>query len=133
MSYKNRVLLGITAPAMLSVYPWQRIIVFTNYYPKRLYFRVRVQMYKLSLGLRGKRNFVSSALPRGGGTGTNGQSLTEGIVVDMSRYMNRILEINPEQGWVKVEAGVIKDQLNQYLKPYGYFFRRSYLPATEQH
>ncbi len=45
----------------------------------------------------------------------------------MSRYMNRILEINPEQGWVKVEAGVIKDQLNQYLKPYGYFFRRSYL------
>lgn len=40
----------------------------------------------------------------------------------MSRYMNRILEINPEQGWVKVEAGVIKDQLNQYLKPYGYFF-----------
>lgn len=36
--------------------------------------------------------------------------------------MNRILEINPEQGWVKVEAGVIKDQLNQFLKPYGYFF-----------
>ncbi|EKT57382.1 oxidase [Providencia sneebia DSM 19967] len=60
--------------------------------------------------------------PRGGGTGTNGQSLTEGIVVDMSRYMNRILDINPEQGWVKVEAGVIKDQLNQFLKPYGYFF-----------
>lgn len=63
-----------------------------------------------------------SFTPRGGGTGTNGQSLTEGIVVDMSRYMNRILEINPEQGWVKVEAGVIKDQLNQFLKPYGYFF-----------
>ncbi|MBD2798040.1 FAD-binding oxidoreductase [Xenorhabdus sp. 18] len=60
--------------------------------------------------------------PRGGGTGTNGQSLNNGIVVDMSRHMNRILEINPEQGWVKVEAGVIKDQLNQYLKPYGYFF-----------
>ena len=63
-----------------------------------------------------------SFTPRGGGTGTNGQSLTEGIVVDMSRYMNRILEINPEQGWVKVEAGVIKDQLNQFLEPYGYFF-----------
>ena len=60
--------------------------------------------------------------PRGGGTGTNGQALNRGIVVDMSRYMNRILEINPEQGWVRVEAGVIKDQLNQYLKPYGYFF-----------
>ncbi len=60
--------------------------------------------------------------PRGGGTGTNGQALNQGIVVDMSRYMNRILEINPEKGWVRVEAGVIKDQLNQYLKPYGYFF-----------
>ncbi|GDX06541.1 FAD-binding and (Fe-S)-binding domain-containing protein [Buttiauxella sp. A111] len=60
--------------------------------------------------------------PRGGGTGTNGQSLNKGIVVDMSRYMNRIIEINPEQGWVRVEAGVIKDQLNQFLKPYGYFF-----------
>ncbi|NCI10760.1 FAD-binding oxidoreductase [Cronobacter sakazakii] len=60
--------------------------------------------------------------PRGGGTGTNGQSLNQGIVVDMSRYMNRIIEINPEQGWVRVEAGVIKDQLNEYLKPFGYFF-----------
>ncbi|MGG2142550.1 D-2-hydroxyglutarate dehydrogenase YdiJ [Symbiopectobacterium sp. RP] len=60
--------------------------------------------------------------PRGGGTGTNGQALNQGIVVDMSRYMSRILEINPEEGWVRVEAGVIKDQLNQYLKPYGYFF-----------
>lgn len=60
--------------------------------------------------------------PRGGGTGTNGQALNGGIVVDMSRYMNRIIEINPEQGWVRVEAGVIKDQLNQFLKPYGYFF-----------
>ena len=60
--------------------------------------------------------------PRGGGTGTNGQSLNQGIVVDMSRHMNRILEINPDEGWVRVEAGVVKDQLNAYLKPYGYFF-----------
>jgi FAD/FMN-containing dehydrogenases len=60
--------------------------------------------------------------PRGGGTGTNGQALNQGIIVDMSRYMNRIIEINPEEGWVRVEAGVIKDQLNQFLKPYGYFF-----------
>src|SRR5476651_1066049 len=60
--------------------------------------------------------------PRGGGTGTNGQSLNRGIVVDMSRHMNRILDVNVEQGWVKVEAGVIKDQLNEYLRPLGYFF-----------
>ncbi len=60
--------------------------------------------------------------PRGGGTGTNGQALNGGIIVDMSRYMNRIIEINPDEGWVRVETGVIKDQLNQFLKPYGYFF-----------
>ncbi|HGJ5867721.1 FAD-binding and (Fe-S)-binding domain-containing protein [Arsenophonus nasoniae] len=60
--------------------------------------------------------------PRGGGTGTNGQALTEGIVVDLSRYMQKILQIDVAQKWVRVEAGVIKDQLNQFLAPYGYFF-----------
>jgi FAD/FMN-containing dehydrogenase/Fe-S oxidoreductase len=60
--------------------------------------------------------------PRGGGTGTNGQSLTEHVVVDLSRHMRHILEINLEQRWVRVEAGVIKDQLNAFLKPYGFFF-----------
>ncbi|MCW8108179.1 FAD-binding oxidoreductase [Alteromonas ponticola] len=59
---------------------------------------------------------------RGGGTGTNGQSLTDGIVVDISRHMNKVLQINPEEGWVKVQAGVIKDALNDALRPYGYFF-----------
>jgi FAD/FMN-containing dehydrogenase/Fe-S oxidoreductase len=60
--------------------------------------------------------------PRGGGTGTNGQSLTDGIVVDLSRHMNNILEINAEQRWVRVQAGVVKDQLNAALKPHGLFF-----------
>ncbi|ERK10308.1 Fe-S protein [Pantoea sp. AS-PWVM4] len=73
--------------------------------------------------LAGEERFASLVFtPRGGGTGTNGQSLNQGIVVDMSRYMNRILEINTEQRWVRVEAGVVKDQLNAWLKPYGFFF-----------
>ena len=59
---------------------------------------------------------------RGGGTGTNGQSLTPGVVVDLSKYMNKVLEINVEEKWVRVEAGVIKDQLNDYLRPHGFFF-----------
>lgn len=63
-----------------------------------------------------------SFFPRGGGTGTNGQSLGGGIIVDLSRHMNQILEINLEQGWVRAQAGVVKDQLNAYLKPHGYFF-----------
>lgn len=60
--------------------------------------------------------------PRGGGTGTNGQSLTDGLVVDTSKYMNRILEINLEERWARVECGVVKDQLNAAIKPHGLFF-----------
>ncbi|MGX2968318.1 D-2-hydroxyglutarate dehydrogenase YdiJ [Ursidibacter sp. B-7004-1] len=60
--------------------------------------------------------------PRGGGTGTNGQSLNNNIIVDLSRHMKQILELNVEERWVRVQAGVVKDQLNQYLKPYGLFF-----------
>jgi len=63
-----------------------------------------------------------SLTARGGGTGTNGQSLTEGVVLDLSRHLNQILEINPQQRWVRVQAGVVKDQLNAALKPYGLFF-----------
>lgn len=60
--------------------------------------------------------------PRGGGTGTNGQSLTDGVIVDLSRHMNKVLEINVEQRWVRVQSGVVKDQLNAALKPHGLFF-----------
>lgn len=60
--------------------------------------------------------------PRGGGTGTNGQSLTEHVIIDMSRHMREIIEINPEERWVRVQSGVIKDQLNDFLRPYGFFF-----------
>lgn len=60
--------------------------------------------------------------PRGGGTGTNGQSLTKGLVVDLSRYMNQMLEINEKEGWVRVQTGIVKDKLNDLVRPYGYFF-----------
>lgn len=60
--------------------------------------------------------------PRGGGTGTNGQSLGDGMMVDVSRHMNKILEINVLEGWARVEAGVVKDQLNAAAAPHGLFF-----------
>ncbi|GAB3475211.1 D-2-hydroxyglutarate dehydrogenase YdiJ [Marinomonas epiphytica] len=60
--------------------------------------------------------------PRGGGTGTNGQSLTDGLVVDLSRHMNKVLEINAQEGWARVQTGVVKDQLNKAIKPHGLFF-----------
>ncbi|MGK4720486.1 FAD-binding oxidoreductase, partial [Salmonella enterica] len=48
----------------------------------------------------------------------------KGNIVDMSSYMNRIIQINPEEGCVRVEAGVIKDKINKALKQYGYFFEQ---------
>lgn len=60
--------------------------------------------------------------PRGGGTGTNGQSLTEGVIVDLSRHLTEILEINVEERWARVQGGVVKDQLNTALRPHGLFF-----------
>jgi FAD/FMN-containing dehydrogenase/Fe-S oxidoreductase len=59
---------------------------------------------------------------RGGGTGTNGQFLTSGIVVDTAKYMNRILEINSEERWARVQCGVVKDQLNAAVAEAGLFF-----------
>ena len=60
--------------------------------------------------------------PRGGGTGTNGQSLSDGLIVDLSKHMNQIIEINVQQRWVRLQTGVVKDQLNAALKPHGLFF-----------
>ena len=42
--------------------------------------------------------------------------------MDLSRHMNQILEINAKEQWVKVQAGVVKDVLNDALRPFGYFF-----------
>lgn len=64
----------------------------------------------------------TSLIPRAAGTSLAGQCVGNGIVVDVSKYMNRILEINAEEGWVRVEPGVIRDELNHVLKEYGFFF-----------
>ena len=57
----------------------------------------------------------TSVIPRGAGTSLAGQVVGPGIVVDMSKYMNRILEFNPEEGWIWVEPGVVLAELNLFL------------------
>lgn len=59
---------------------------------------------------------------RGGGTGTNGQSLTDGIVIDFSRHMTRVLEFNPTDNSITVEPGVILSDLNRMLASHGLFY-----------
>lgn len=64
------------------------------------------------------RSEGTSVIPRGAGTSLAGQVVGPGIVIDISKYLNRILEFNAAERWVKVEPGVILSELNLYLAPY---------------
>ncbi len=60
--------------------------------------------------------------PRAGGTSLAGQATGAGLIVDVSRYLREIVEINTEEGYAIVQPGVIRDQLNDALRPLGYWF-----------
>jgi FAD/FMN-containing dehydrogenase/Fe-S oxidoreductase len=64
----------------------------------------------------------TSLIPRAAGTSLAGQVVGGGIVADVSQHFNKILEINTDEGWVMVQPGVVRDDLNYQLKPYGFFF-----------
>jgi FAD/FMN-containing dehydrogenase/Fe-S oxidoreductase len=64
----------------------------------------------------------TSLIPRTAGTSLAGQVVGSGIVVDVSKHFTKILEINTEEKWVRVQPGVIRDELNLFLKNYGLFF-----------
>ncbi|MFQ6015175.1 MAG: anaerobic glycerol-3-phosphate dehydrogenase subunit C [Anaerolineae bacterium] len=61
-------------------------------------------------------------LPRGGGSSLAGQTVGEAIIIDLSRYMNRVLAVNQEEHWVRVQPGIPLDNLNACLKPYGLMY-----------
>ncbi|HPM09502.1 MAG TPA: FAD-linked oxidase C-terminal domain-containing protein [Paludibacter sp.] len=61
-------------------------------------------------------------IPRTAGTSLAGQVVGKGIVVDVSRYMTEVLELNVEEKWVRVQPGVILDELNKFLAVHGLFF-----------
>ncbi|MGQ1911294.1 FAD-binding and (Fe-S)-binding domain-containing protein [Marinifilum sp. RC60d5] len=63
-----------------------------------------------------------SLIPRAAGTSLAGQVVGNGIVVDISKYFTKIIELNTKEKWVKVQPGVILDELNQYLQKYNLFF-----------
>jgi FAD/FMN-containing dehydrogenase/Fe-S oxidoreductase len=64
----------------------------------------------------------TSLIPRTAGTSLAGQVVGAGIVVDLSKHFNRIIEVNAAEGWAIVEPGIVRDDLNQHLKQFGYFF-----------
>lgn len=64
----------------------------------------------------------TSLIPRAAGTSLAGQCVGEGIVVDISRHFTQILAFNKEERWIRVQPGVVRDELNAFLKPHGLFF-----------
>ncbi len=61
-------------------------------------------------------------LPRGGATSLSGQTVGEAVHIDFAKYMNGILETNLEEEWVRIQAGVVQDQLGRHLRAHGYQF-----------
>ena len=61
-------------------------------------------------------------IPRGAGTSLCGQVVGKGLILDISKYMNSILNLDVENKQVTVQPGVVLDELNKYLEKYGLFF-----------
>jgi FAD/FMN-containing dehydrogenase/Fe-S oxidoreductase len=68
------------------------------------------------------RQHRTTLIPRAAGTSLAGQVVGSGIVVDAAQYLNEVLEINAAERWVRVQPGVIRDDLNKALRPYGLLF-----------
>lgn len=75
--------------------------------------------------------YGAPVVSRGGGTGLCGQTCNLAVVIDHSKYLNRVLEINPGQGWARVEPGVILDQLRDQAEQHHLTFGPD--PATHNH
>ncbi|HYE89071.1 MAG TPA: FAD-binding oxidoreductase, partial [Vicinamibacterales bacterium] len=60
--------------------------------------------------------------PRGGGTSQAGQSIGAGLILDTSNHLNRVIEVNPDQRWARVEPGVVLDELNAALRQFNLRF-----------
>ncbi len=68
------------------------------------------------------RDHGASLIPRTSGTSLAGQVVGGGIVVDVSKYFTKIIEVNEKERWVRLQPGVIRDDLNHHLRKYGLFF-----------
>ena len=68
------------------------------------------------------RKEKTSLIPRTAGTSLAGQVVGNGSIVDVSKHFTKIIELNAAENWVRVQPGVIRDELNMFLKPHGLFF-----------
>src|SRR5262245_49691562 len=61
-------------------------------------------------------------LPRGGGTSLTGQTVNRALVMDFTRYMNEVIEVNVEEQWARVQPGLVQDELNHHVRSLGFVF-----------
>ncbi len=98
-------------------------------------YQIKPQVVVLPLDNEDVKNAIDlarenhvSILPRGGGTSLAGQTVGASMVLDFSKHMNEIIEINAKEQWVRVQPGMARDDLNALLEPYGLHFAPD--PAT---
>ena len=70
-------------------------------------------------------------LPRGGGTSLGGQTVGEAVVIDFSKYMHQVLEVNLEEAWARIQPGVVLDNFNSLLQPTGFMFGPEVSPSSQ--
>jgi FAD/FMN-containing dehydrogenase/Fe-S oxidoreductase len=71
-----------------------------------------------------------SILPRGAGTSLCGQAIGRAVILDTSKYLNRVLEVNAGERWARVQPGVVLDELNAQLRPHGLWFAPDVSPSN---
>ncbi len=79
-------------------------------------------------GVEIARNYKIKILPRGGGTSLAGQTVGKALVIDFSKYMTKILEFNEQERWIRVQPGVVRDELNEKIAKFNLHFAPD--PAT---
>ena len=74
-----------------------------------------------------------SILPRGGGTSLAGQAVGHSIVLDFSKYMQNVLEVNKEELWCRVQPGLVQDELNAHVRAHGVAVRPRHFDFEPRH
>ena len=108
-----------------AVHQAQLILYSTDasvYQEKPLAVAMPKDVSDLKALIRFANQYHTTLIPRSAGTSLAGQVVGNGIIVDISKNFTKVLEINKEESWVRVQMGVIRDDLNAVLKPYGLLF-----------
>lgn len=103
----------------------QRILYSTDasvYQEKPLAVTLPKTIDDIKALVRFAQKHQTTLVPRTGGTSLAGQVVGNGIVVDVSKYFNQIIEINAQEKWVRVQPGFVRDDLNVHLRKYGLMF-----------